>query len=424
VSSRLGLELGPHTIRAVRFFGPTRSQVRTLEVAWDPENPKEAVAALRDHLGPARQVFAAIDLSLLRVKRISLPPVPLEEKRRILGLEPDRFFAVRGEEMVFALQAEGDLVYAAAETLVAAWIDALAGLGPLERLEPAPVALARVAAKADAGDGIVLQAVADGAAMALRLSEGQVAWVRRLRGDATEALLRLEEEDQTTLDGPVYVAPWSEETEHALAERFEGLEVRPLPSIADVDAAYLTAYGAGLATEAGWRESLLTAELERTLTLRRRTRLALAAVACTAAFAFAVLSLEASRERAERRLDERIAALQERASSALLLQQRAEALDRQAAAVLEIENTRPNPLEGLLELSEEFPADAWLRSIRSAGGEVQIDGYARDAAALIPLFENDPRFEDVRFLSGTSRTQFGNETYENFSLALRAVRAP
>jgi Tfp pilus assembly protein PilN len=128
--------------------------------------------------------------------------------------------------------------------------------------------------------------------------------------------------------------------------------------------------------------------------------------------------------RAEERLDEQIAQLQERASSALALQQQAEALDRQADAVVEIENTRPNPLEGLLELSEEFPEDAWIRSIRSAGGEVQIDGYAGDAAALIPLFENDPRFEDVRFLSGTSRTQFGNETYENFSLALRVVRAP
>lgn len=424
MSSRLGLELGPQTIRAVRFSGLTRSQVRTLEVEWDPENPGEAVAALRDHLGPARQVFTAVDLSLLRVKRIALPPVPLEEKRRILGLEPDRFFAVRGEEMVFALQAEGDLVYAADETLVAAWVAALAELGPLERLEPAPVALARAVAKADSGEGLVLQVGADTAAMALRLSEGRVAGVRRLRGDAVEALLRLQEEDETALEGPVYVAPWSEETEQALAERFEGIEARPLPSIANLDAAYLTAYGAGLATEEGWRESLLTAELERTLTVRRRTRLALAAVACAAAFVFAVLSVEASRARAEGRLDERIAALQERASGALLLQQRAEALDRQRDAVVEIENTRPNPLEGLLELSDEFPDDAWIRSIRSAGGEVQIDGYARDAAALIPLFENDPRFEDVRFLSGTSRTQFGNETYENFSLALRVVRAP
>jgi hypothetical protein len=424
VSSRLGLELGPHTIRAVRLSGLTSSQVRTLEVAWDPENPGEAVAALRDYYGPSRRVLAAVDLALLRVKRIALPPVPVEEKRRILSLEPDRFFAVRGEEMVFALPAEGDLVYAADETLVAAWVDALASLGSLERLEPAPVALARAVAKADSGEGLVVQVGADGVTTALRLSEGRVTGVRRLRGDAAEALLGLREEDEAGLDGPVYVAPWSEERERALAERFEGIDARPLPPIAKLDAAYLTAYGAGLAAEAGWRESLLTADLERTLTMRRRTRLALAAVTCAVAFAFAVLSLEASRTQAERRLDEQIAALQERASSALALQRRAEALDRRADAVVEIENTRPNPLDGMLELSEEFPADAWIRSIRSDGGEVQIDGYAREAAALVPLFENDPRFEDVRFLSGTTRTQFGNETYENFSLALRVVRAP
>jgi Tfp pilus assembly protein PilN len=401
----------------------TRSQVRTLEVEWDYENPGEAVAALRDHLGRARQVFAAVDLSLLHVKRITLPPVPLEERRRILSLEPDRFFAVRGEEMVFALQPEGDLVFAGAESLVAAWTDALAELGPLERLEPAPIALARAVAKAGSEKGLVLQAGADEATTASRLSGGRVSWVRRLRGDAAQALLRLRDEDETALDGLIYVAPWNAETERAF-EQIEGAQAQPLPAVANLDPAYLTAYGAGLATEADWRESLLTAELQQTLSRRRRLRLALAAVACAAAFVFAVASLEASRARAEERLDQRIAALQQRAASALALQQRAEALDRQANAVVEIERTRPNPLEGLLELSEEFPGDAWIRSIRSSGGEVEIDGYARDAAALIPLFENDPRFEDVRFLSGTTRTQFGNETYENFSLALRLVRAP
>lgn len=423
MSSRLGLELGPHTIRAVRFSGMTRSQVRTLEVEWDYENPGAAVAALRDHLGRGRQVFAAVDLSLLRVKRITLPPVPLEEKRRILSLEPDRFFAVRGEEMVFALQPEGDLVFAGAETLVAAWTDALADLGPLERLEPAPIALARAVAKAGSETALILQVGPDESTTASRLSGGRVTWVRRLRGDAAQAMRQLRSEDETAPDEPVYVAPWSDELERAF-EPIEDAEARPLPHVANLDPAYLTAYGAGLASEADWRESLLTAELEQTLGRRRRLRLGLAAVACAAALVFAVASLEASRARAEERLDERIAAIQERAASALALQQRAEALDRQANAVVEIERTRPNPLEGLLELSEEFPEDAWIRSIRSAGGEVQIDGYARDAAALIPLFENDPRFEDVRFLSGTSRTQFGNEMYENFSLALRLVRAP
>jgi Tfp pilus assembly protein PilN len=423
VSSRLGLELGPHTIRAVRHSGLPKSQARTLEVSWDPENPGEAVAALRAHFGAARRVYAAIDLSLLRVKQIELPPVPLGEKRSILSLEPDRFFAVRGEELVFALQSQGDLVFAGQESLIVAWLDALATLGPLERLEPGPVAFARAMAKAGALDGLALCAGDDGVTL-LRLADGRVEWVRRLPGDLSEVLLRLRSDDESVATGPVYIAPWSDELGQELSEKTPGLDPRPLPTLANLDPAYLTAFGAGLATQEGWRESLLTAELERTLTQRQRLRLALAVVSCAAAFVFAALSVETSRARAEQRLDDRIALLQERAASALDLQQRAEALDRQADAVVEIENTRPNPLAGLLELSEEFPEDAWIRSIRSADDEVQIDGYAREAAALIPLFENDPRFEDVRFLSGTSRTQFGNETYENFSLALRVVRAP
>ena len=89
-----------------------------------------------------------------------------------------------------------------------------------------------------------------------------------------------------------------------------------------------------------------------------------------------------------------------------------------------IDRERPDPLRGLLELSQRLPEDAWIRSIRTGAGAIEIDGYARDAAALIPLFENDPRFEDVRFRSATSRAQIGDETYETFSLALDLVRAP
>ncbi len=424
MSSRLGLELGPHTIRAVRHSGLPGSHARTLEVSWDPENPGEAVAALRAHFGASRRVYAAIDVSLLRVKQIELPPVPLGEKRRILSLEPDRFFAVRGEELVFALQSEGDLVFAGQESLIAAWIDALGTLGPLERLEPGPVAFARAMAKANASDGLVLCAGDGDGVTVQRLADGRVDWARRLPGDLSQAVIRLTSEDETAVTGPVYVAPWSDELDHELTEDFRGLDPRPLPTLARLDPAYLTAFGASLARQEGWRESLLTAELESTLGRRRRVRLGRATAALAVALAFAMLSLEASRVRAEERLDAEIAQLQERASSALGLQQQADALSRQASAVVEIEASRPNPLAGLLELSQRFPPDAWIRTIRSAGGEVQIDGYASDAPALIPLFENDPGFEDVRFLSGTSRTRFGTETYENFSLALRVVRAP
>jgi len=43
---------------------------------------------------------------------------------------------------------------------------------------------------------------------------------------------------------------------------------------------------------------------------------------------------------------------------------------------------------------------------------------------LIPTFEASPLFSDVRFLRATNRVQLGNESFEDFSLGLRYVRAP
>ncbi len=425
--SRLGLELGPRTIRAVRVGGWPKSRARTMEVSWDPENPAEAVAALREHLGPATHVMAAVDLSLLHVKRLQLPPLPLEEKRRLLGLEPDRFFAVRGAELVFSVRDDDDLVFAAREPLVAAWVDALETLGRLERIEPAPLACARALARARVESGLVFRDGRDEGVEALEIEKGRLRWARRLYGRLPEAAAALAAEASGADIRPgtdtIYVTPWNEETGRELSARLPNGEVRAPPRVADLDPAYLAAYGAALEVGRGWREALLTADLERKIVRRRRARLASAAVACAAALLFALLSVDAYRARAEGALETRIAELRAQAADALALQERAEALGRRTRAVSAIEAGRPDLLRALLELSERLPAGAWIRSIRAAEGEWEIDGYARDAAALIPLFENDPRFEDVRFRSATSRAQVGTETYENFSLALRVVRA-
>ncbi len=427
MTSWLGLELGPRAIRAVHRSGFPGSKIRTMEVSWDPENPTEALAALRAHLGPARHVAAAVDLALLHVKRVPLPPLGLEEKRRILDLEPDRFFAVRGTEMAFAVREDDDMVFAVREPLMTAWVEALASLGRLERIEPAPVAVARAIGRARTETALVLRDGSGDGVEALRLGEGRLLWARRLYGalpEAAESLGRaLDLAAESEPVGAVYLIPWDDDAGRELAARLPSGDVRPAPGLPELDTAYLAAYGAARDAGRGWRESLLVPDLERRIVRRQRTRLATAAVICAAATLFALFSLEAYRSRAESMLEGHIAELRSRAAPALTLQERARALSERSQAVSEIEAARPDLLRALLELSERLPEGAWIRSIRAAGDDWEIDGYARDAAALIPLFENDPRFEDVRFRSATSRAQIGSETYENFSLALRVVRA-
>lgn len=422
MSPRLGLELGREAIRAVLVSGWPRRSLRCLDVTWDPDDPGPAVAALHDAFGTVRQVCVAVDTELLRVKRLKLPALPSEERRRILGLEPDRYFAVRGEELVFATRDGDDLVFAMSEPTIASWMEALAGLG-VERIEPGPVALARALESVGVSDGLILRGGAGPGVEAIELDDGRLQNARRRYGDLGGAASELTGAD---VDGmrAVYLHPWQEETARRLAKSLPGRQIKPLPSVGELGPAHLCAYGATLGTESAWRESLLTPELERQHRRRRRNRVLTATASCVLAALFLLASLDAYRVRAERQLDVQIAALRDQASQVLMLQERAAALSREVQAISDIEAERADVLGALLELSRGLPADAWIRTIQAEPPDWYLDGWARDAAALIPLFENDPRFEDVQFRSATSRAQIGNETYDYFSLALRTVPAP
>src|SRR3989441_12840225 len=146
--ARLGVELGTRTIGAVGLEGWPRPRTRAVEIAWDGERPDEAVQAWGQHLGAARRIAVAVDLPLLFTKRVKLPALPAAERRRILRLEPERFFAVRADEMVPAVRADEDLVFAARETPLAGWGSALERLAPGDLGGPAPVAPSRAPGRA------------------------------------------------------------------------------------------------------------------------------------------------------------------------------------------------------------------------------------------------------------------------------------
>src|SRR2546427_413337 len=246
--ARLGIELGARTLRGVRLEGWYRTRARTVEIEWDREHPAEAVAALRQHLGSAPRIALALDLPLLFTKQVKLPALEPAAKRSILRLEPERFFAVRAEDIVPAVRGEDDLVFAAREGPLAEWVAALEQLGPVDVVEPGPVALARALGRASVTTAVtLLDAERDGIGV-VEMCEGRVVRARRVFGglDAVASALR----DNGGTPATLYLSPWSEDRGRALGVLLPDATLRALPAVADVDGAFLPAYGAALATGA------------------------------------------------------------------------------------------------------------------------------------------------------------------------------
>jgi hypothetical protein len=260
----------------------------------------------------------------------------------------------------------------------------------------------------------------------LEIRDGRLAAARRPFGDTEPELEEVGREE----DGPdrpvlpLLLDPWDEEVAAELRRRHRTVHVKPVPGTLGFDTPFLTAVGTALEPERGLADTLVTDELRGRQSRRRRLRLLAATAACVVALGLAGAAFDGRRDQTLRELEGRAAALATPAEEARQLQSRAEGLRAEILAIAAIEAERPRPLEGLLELTRTLPEEAWIESIRATPEEWQIDGYARDAAALVPVFEEDPRFEDVRSVAGTSRTRLNGVMYENFSLVLRRVRAP
>lgn len=380
----LGLELGADVIRCVRVDGWPKSRTTVVEIAYERERIDDAVRALEEHTAGVRRIAVAIGLPLLVTKRVKLPALTAAERRNILMLEPDRFFADRSHGFVPAVRADSGLVFAVQDDLLAAWVSALERIAPVDLVEPAPMALARVLTRQGIHDGIV---ACEGGFF--ELTGGEIQRARRAYSDQPEATVTV-------------------------------------PATGDVPAAFATAYGAALSDDErrDFASTLVAPEHAGAIRGRRRRELGLAGAAAALALIFALTSLDAWRDRAVSAVDSGLAGLKQRAAPALALETELETRAQRARAIRELEAERPTRLSVLLALSRQLPPGAFVRGIRGSGTEWQLDGYAPSAASVIARLGAAPEFKGVHFLSAMNHAQVGHQSYESFALAFRFAAAP
>ncbi|HEX4629042.1 MAG TPA: hypothetical protein VH137_09655, partial [Gemmatimonadales bacterium] len=210
--AQLGVELGSRAVRAVRIDTWPKARTRAVEIEWNRNAPDDLVEALRP-LGAARRIAVAVDLPLLYTKRVKLPTLPAAERRKILQLEPERFFAVRARDLVCAVSATDDLVFATPETALAGWVAALEQLAPVDLVEPMPAALARALARARLRDAHILLDARDEGVGLVEIRGGRVAHARRLFGDLAAVARALAADAAPTT---IYLSPWDDSRGRAL----------------------------------------------------------------------------------------------------------------------------------------------------------------------------------------------------------------
>jgi len=378
MSDRVGVAITGGHLRAVALAAWGDRPRASAEVAWDPAHPAMAVAELAGRLGRVGRIALAIDLDSLHVKHVDLPPASPTIRRQMLAVEPDRFFPVQDERVVVGL--EGSVAFAMDQTALDRWVEAFESWAPVESVEAAPIALARVL-----------------------VTSGGGSYAYPLGGDSTGIV----EIRDGVLKGARFVVGAAE---HG----------RALPTVAGVAPASLAAWGAARGLDGSLEAMLVTDSQRRTIERRRTRRVAGAAAACAIALGFAVWALDRSRDDVLARLAAEQAALEGRAAPGAALQAQLATLDREDAVSQSVSSNRSDPLRVLAALGERLPRDVTVLNARAIGNEWRIDGTAVNAAAILPALDGDPRFVNARFLAATARYREGGKTYESFSLAFRA----
>ncbi len=365
MSSVIGLEIGATTIRAVAVSGFGGRTTRSAEAVWDGTDAAAAIGTLQRELGRATQVGVAIGLPHLHVSYVDLPAAAFSDRESMLSLEPERYFATV-ETLTTSLAPRSSIAFGAP----AEWLDKLTRQietwGPITRVEAIPLALARserssVTVACEGGN----VTVADGAIVSVRrapIDADSVGSTARRHFAAAEAVAR------------------------GVHDPLIGTLMRPIE--------------------------------RRAVTSRRWRGVAVAAVAAVAGIVFCGAAWDQSRDRYLTALESVAAQRMEEVVPALEAQQRVALAQQEVALLTARVSEHSRVAVSLAAISSLLPRDVVVLNARASGADWQIDGTARDAAALVPLFDQDPRFDNVRTLAASTRFRDGNRTRESFSIAL------
>jgi Tfp pilus assembly protein PilN len=100
-------------------------------------------------------------------------------------------------------------------------------------------------------------------------------------------------------------------------------------------------------------------------------------------------------------------------------EERIKEIEENIATLKESKGDKHSILDILRELTETIPKTAWLNEFRLTDKGIQLIGYAESASELIPLLERSPLFEDVVFLSASTRDP--RQKKERFHIGLKPV---
>lgn len=360
-----------------------------------------AFTELRAMIPSGARVTASIALvpPLVQLRRIELPPMKAEERRRVLCRDASRWFVGAREPYVAdALPipgAHGDVMAAA---IPARYPDAIARAASgaqieVRTLQAAPWAWSASVDTAQRGTTRALVVPAVGSVDVVWLARGAVTGIRRLRNGA-DAGARLDA---------------------VLADESAGLAVQRIPDGMAIAAAFADrARGPELLPEAS-RVS------HRAAVVRRARWLGL--VAATLLLAAAGVELwgvqrELALVRAER------AELRGRVTRAMSSRDSATALEAQLGAVAGEVRDAPRWTAVVANLTQRLPDDAWLQSLAASGDSVALVGESTRAADVFEVLRRDPAIAGVRADAPIRREMTTDRApVERFGLTLRLARS-
>lgn len=382
-----------------------------------------------------RAAVLALARSLTYTKAVQLPPLPTDDRLKLVTVQPERFFPVSDRALVCDLEPGTNggpsVAHATEAEQLEAVVEALQSRGfRIRAVLPASAALQRAALRGIPGlsdaNWLLVRPEAGGiTAHAFRARSLRVS--RRMEnfsGDPEGAFREIARTVASAFEDGAAVSEvrWSGWNGLPDAVRRAGAATLPVPvrdlSELPVESEGLVAYGAALA---GLEEAPRPDLLPPAVRARRRQQgrwitLACGALALLAALAF----IWGLGQRQDRQLAQLERATREARAGALAAADARDALkgleDRIAAVQGRMEQ-RAAWLRMMKEISSALPTSAWIGSLSVApDGDVSLSGYATTASALVPALQATDALDRVEFAAPATRANIGRRELEAFNI--------